>query len=172
VLVRASLIGEDRVVKTSLDVEIREEIERPVADVWAMISDATLLPRWLGEFEHVAQESAGPVGRGSVFRYTLTPGPGERSALLEWVDWQPQRRAAWDGPPLRSFLGGARPRGSFELTPLGPARTLFISRYKPELSGVLVFTRPVVARWLKKQRTADTQRLKRILEADQRMPTP
>jgi uncharacterized protein YndB with AHSA1/START domain len=88
-------------VNTSLDVEIREEIERPLADVWAMVSDATRLPQWLGEFEHVVQESEGPVGKGTVFRYTLSPGPGERSALLEWVDWQPERRLTWDGPPWR-----------------------------------------------------------------------
>jgi uncharacterized protein YndB with AHSA1/START domain len=158
-------------VNTSLDVEIREEIERPLADVWAMVSDATRLPQWLEEFEHVVQESEGPVGKGTVFRYTLSPGPGERSAPLEWVDWQPERRLAWDGPPLRSFLGGARPRGSFELSALGPTKTLFISRYQPQLTGLLVFMRPLVARFLKRQRTTDTQRLKRILEADDGMPT-
>ena len=85
-----------------------------------MVSDATRLPEWLGEFEEVVQLGDGPVGEGTVFRYTLSPGPGDRSAILEWVAWDPPRRLAWEGPWLISRLGGARPRGSFEVSSSAP----------------------------------------------------
>jgi hypothetical protein len=63
-----------------------------------------------------------------------------------------------------SRLGGARPRGSFEVVELASARYRFVSRYQPELSGGLVLLSPMLVRWLRRQRTADTQRLKDLLE--------
>ncbi len=151
------------IFKTSLDVEIAVEIERPSEEVWAFVSNAERLPEWLEEFEAVVKESDGPVGKGTIFRYTLSPG--HRSATVEVVDWQPGSRFAWDGPPLRSRGGGARPRGSFELTATGERRTRFVSRYQPELTGTMALMRPILRRWLRKQRTADTQRLKELLES-------
>jgi hypothetical protein len=62
-------------------------------------------------------------------------------------------------------MGGARPRGSFEVTEIAAGRTRFVSRWEPELSGLLALLRPALVRWVKKQRTIDTQHLKQILEA-------
>jgi len=149
--------------RTSLDEEIAVEIERPSEEVWAFVSNLKRLPEWLEEFEAVVQESDGPVGKGTVFCYTLSPG--HRSATLELVDWQPGRRFAWDGPPLRSRGGGARPRGFSEVTAVGEGRTRLVSRYQPELTGTLALMRPVLKRWLRRQRTADAQRLKQRLES-------
>jgi uncharacterized protein YndB with AHSA1/START domain len=131
--------------RTSLDEEIAIEIERPSEEVWAFVSNAERLPEWLEEFEAVVKESDGPVGRGTVFRYTLSPG--HRSARFEVVDWQPGRRFAWDGPPLRSRGGGFRPCGFFELAAVDERRTRFVSRYQPELTGTLALTRPIIKRW-------------------------
>ncbi len=150
--------------RASLDEEIAVEIERPCEDVWAFVSDAELLPEWLEEFESVVKESDAPVGRGTVFRYTLSPG--HRSATIEIVDWQPRRRFAWDGPPLRSRGGGFRPRGFCEVAAIGESRTRLVSRYQPELTGPLALMRPILKRWLRKQRTADTERLKQLLESN------
>ena len=134
-----------------------------------MVSDVTRLPEWLEEFVVVVQVSDGPVCKGTVFRYTLAPGPGERSGLLEFVEWAPGR-LAWDGPPLRSRLGGARPRGSFEVTELSANRSRFVSRYEPELSGLLVLMRPALRLWVRRQRATDAQRLKGILEQSDLAP--
>ena len=150
--------------RTSLDVEIAVEIERPRERVWGFVSDFERLPEVLEEFESVVKESDGPTGQGTVFRYTLSPG--NRSALLEIVDWQPVWRLAWEGPPLRSRGGGARPRGFHELTAAGEGRTRLVTHYQPELTGVLVVMRPALRRWLRRQRAADAQRLKQLLEAD------
>ena len=149
--------------RTSLDEEIAIEIERPIDEVWAFVSNAENLPKWLQEFEAVVKESEGPIGRGTVFRYTL--GPGHRSATIEVVDWRPGRRFAWDGPPLRSRGGGARPRGFFELSAADHRRTRFVSRYQPQLTGTLALMRPILKRWVRRHRTADTRRLKELLES-------
>jgi hypothetical protein len=86
------------VLRTSVSADFEIEIERPVADVWAFVSDLTRLPLCLDEFEEVVNESDRPLGKGSVLRYTVQPGP--RSAKLELAEWEPGRRLAWDGPPF------------------------------------------------------------------------
>src|SRR5919198_258806 len=107
--------------RTSVDVEIAVEIERSRDEVWAFVSNFERLPEWLEEFEAVVKESEGPIGKGTVFRYTLSPGP--RSATFEIVEWDPGRRFAWDGPPLPWRGGASRPRGFFEVIPTGERRT-------------------------------------------------
>ena len=152
-----------RIFRTSLDVEIVVEIERPPEEVWRFVANGERSPEWLGDFEAVVKETDGPVGRGTVFRYTLAAG--HRSATYGVVDWQPGRRLAWDGPPLRSRGGGAQPRGFHEVTAAGKGRTRLVSRYQPELTGILVLMRPAAKRWLRKQRAADARRLKQLLES-------
>jgi len=157
-------------VKTSIAVEVEVDIARPPEDVWAFVSDAERLPEWLEEFHTVVKESPGPPGRGSVFRYTLEPG--DRTSTLRYVEWEPGRRLAWDGPPLRSRGGGARPRGSFEVAAAGGSQTRFVSRYQPELSGTLALLAPLIRRWLRKQRPVDNRRLKALLEGRRSPPGP
>jgi uncharacterized protein YndB with AHSA1/START domain len=149
---------------TSIDEEFDVEVERPVGEVWDFVSDLGRLPEWLDEFQAVVQESDGPVGTGTIFRYTLAPG--HRSATLEIVEWEPGHRLAWDGPPLPWLGGAARPRGSFEVREAGEGRTRFVSRYQPELTGTMALMRPFLRRWLRKRRAADTKHLKQLLEAD------
>jgi uncharacterized protein YndB with AHSA1/START domain len=152
------------VITTSFEVEIDVVIESPLEEVWALVSDAERLPEWLDEFEAVVRESDGPVGKGTVSRYTLAPG--HRSGTFEIVEWVPGRRIAWDGPPLPWRGGAARPRGSFEVTAAGEGRTRFVSHYQPELTGTMALMRPILRRWLRRQRAADTEHLKQLLEAD------
>jgi uncharacterized protein YndB with AHSA1/START domain len=138
------------------------EVARPLDEVWAVVSDYTRLPEWLEEFEAVVKESPGPVGVGTVFRYTIAPG--HRSSTVELTEWDPPHRSAWDGPPLRSRGGGARPRGFTELRALDEGTTRVLTRYHPELSGTLVLWAPLVRRWLRRQRPADARRLKALIE--------
>lgn len=148
---------------TSVDVEIAVEIERPREAVWEFVSDAERWPEWLDEFEKVVPESDGPVGKGSVFRYTVLPG--HRSATIEFVEWEPGRRFAWDGPPLPWHGGSARPRGFTEVTTAAEGHTRLVSRYQPELFGTMALMRPYFRRWLHMRRTKDARHLKQLLEA-------
>ena len=127
------------------------------------MSDAERWPEWLDEFEEVVPESDGPVGKGSVFRYTVLPG--HRSAKIEIVEWEPGRRFAWDGPPLQWRGGSARPRGFTEVTAADEGHTRLVSRYQPELFGTMALMRSYLRRWLHSRRTKDTKRLKQLLEA-------
>jgi uncharacterized protein YndB with AHSA1/START domain len=151
-------------LRTSIEVTIEVEIARPRLAVWSFISDVDRAHEWLGEFESARVESEGPIGVGTVVRYTLEAG--HRSGTYEIVEWDPGHRLAWDGPPLAWAGGAARPRGSFEVVDAGEGRTLFTGRYQPELSGTQVMLRPYLKRWLRRRRVTDSQVLKAMLEAD------
>jgi uncharacterized protein YndB with AHSA1/START domain len=151
-------------VRTSIEVIVEIEIERPPSVVWSFMTDTERLPEWFDEFEAAHEESDGPPGVGAVVRYTV--GPGHRSGTFEIVEWVPPRRMAWDGPPLRWAGGGARPRGSHSLAPAGEGRTLFVGHYRPELTGTQVLLKPYLKRWVRRQRRASAQRLKTLLEAE------
>ncbi len=150
-------------MKSSIEVIVEVEIERPPQAVWSFIVDIDRIALWIGEFEATSKESEGPTGLGTVVRYTVQ---GDRSATWETIQWEPPRRIAWDGPPLPWMGGGVRPRGSHELAAAGEGRTLLVSRYQPELSGTMVLLRPYLTRWLRRQRRTDAQTLKGLLESE------
>jgi uncharacterized protein YndB with AHSA1/START domain len=150
-------------VRTTIEAIVEVEIERPPSEVWSLLNDTARLPEWIAEFAAARDESDGPIGVGAVVHYTLRQG--NRSSTFEIVEWDPPRRVAWDGPPLRAAGGGLRPRGSHELAEAGAGRTLLVSRYRPELSGTQVLLRPYLKRWVRRERRASAQALKALVEA-------
>src|ERR1700682_4830191 len=149
-------------MRRTIQVKVEVQIARPPEEVWAFISDVERAPEWLEEFHTVVKQSDGPIGQGTVFRYTLEPG--HRSSTLQIVEWEPERRLAWDGPPLKWHGGAARPRGYFEVTDTGGGYARLVSCYQPLLTGTMALLAPVMKRWLRKQRLTDTARLKTLLE--------
>ena len=153
-------------MKTTVEVTVEVEIERPRDVVWEYITEPGTAHEWLDEFVSAELVSEGPPGVGSIVSYTIMPGP--RTGTWEMTEWDPPHRLAWDGPPLPSMGGAGRPRGYFELVATGEHSTHLTVCYRPELSGVLVLLRPYIAWWLRKQRRIDQDKLKAILEADER----
>lgn len=153
-------------MRTTVHVAVEVEIERPREAVWAFVSDLTRAPEWLDEFVESHLASAGEPRVGAIVSYTITPGP--RTGTFQLTEWDPPRRLAWDGPPMRMMGGGAAPRGSFEVTERAPGGTRLVCAFEPSLSGIPVLLKPYLRRWLRRQRTTDLQKLKAILEADDR----
>jgi uncharacterized membrane protein len=146
----------------AIEVRVETVIERTPEEVWSFVSDFERLPEWLEEFQAVVKETHGPVGEGTVFRYTIDPH--NRSSTLRLVEWVQGTRLAWDGPALGMRVGAARPRGFHEVSDAGHGRSRLVSTYRPELQGAAVLLAPFVKRWLRNQRQADAARLKAILE--------
>jgi uncharacterized protein YndB with AHSA1/START domain len=152
-----------RSMRRAIEVEVEVQIARAREDVWAFVSDPGRLAEWLGEFREVVKESDGPIGEGTVLRYTIDPG--ERSGTMRFVEWEPGRRLAWDGPPLQWHGGAARPRGSFDVIDAGEGHTRLVCCFQPVLTGSMALLAPVMKRWLRRQRTTDIARLKTLLES-------
>jgi hypothetical protein len=140
-------------------------IERTPDVVWSFVSDFERVPEWLEEFQAMVKETAGAVGEGTVFRYTIDPR--NRSSTMQLVEWVQGKRLAWDGPALGMRIGAARPRGSHEVSDAGQGRSRLVSTYRPELQGAAVLLAPAIKRWLRRQRRTDAARLKAILEDPQ-----
>lgn len=149
-------------MRRTIEVQIEALIARSSEDVWAFVSDFERLPEWLGEFRAVVKRSEGPVAEGTVFRYTIEPG--QRSSTVQIVEWEPGRRLAWDGPPLKWHGGAGRPRGYFEVTDTGEGLARLVSCYQPVLTGTMALLAPVMKRWLRRQRRIDSDRLKALME--------
>jgi uncharacterized protein YndB with AHSA1/START domain len=149
-------------LRTSIEVIVEVEVDRPPAAVWSFLSDAARIPEWFSELTVTRIEPEEDIGVGTRVHYALAPG--DRTSTLEVVEWDPPRRMAWDGPPLRMLGGTARPRGSHTLTQTGGERTLLRSVYRPELSGAAVLLRPYIKRWLRRERQASADALKVALE--------
>jgi uncharacterized protein YndB with AHSA1/START domain len=150
-------------LKTSIEVVVSIEIDRPPSLVWPFVASKRMA-EWLDEFVAVSSRSPGAIGLGTVLDYTVEGG---RSGTLEIVEWEPARRIAWDGPPLPWAGGGARPRGALVLTEIAPGRTRLTSTYHRELSGTLVLLAPYLRRWLRRRRRADALTLKGLVEGDE-----
>jgi carbon monoxide dehydrogenase subunit G len=152
-------------MRTTVAVDVRVEIARPRSEVWSfLLLQPERMPDYLGEFESAELESGTPGKVGAVVRFTVSPG--HRSGALELVSVDPERRCAWDGPPLRWLGGAMRARGSAELIDAGSDSTLLTWRFRPELSGAQVLLRPYLKRWLRRQRLADAQKLKQLIESE------
>jgi uncharacterized protein YndB with AHSA1/START domain len=153
-------------VRTTARLTAEVDIERPRETVWAFVSDPTRAPEWIEELVESHLVSEGEPRVGSVVSYTITPGP--RTGTFELSEWDPPRRMAWDGPPMRMMRGGAEPHGSFELTERGAGATHLVCTFEPAVTGIPVLLKPYLVWWLRRQRGADVQKLKAILEADDR----
>jgi carbon monoxide dehydrogenase subunit G len=151
-------------VRTTVHVTVEVDIERPREAVWAFVSDITRAPEWIEEFVESHLASGGEPQVGSIVSYTIEPGP--RTGTMELTEWDPPRRLAWDGPPLRSMGGGIAPRGSVELSERGAGRTHLVWDVQPALTGLTVLLKPYLQRWARRHRGADAQKLKAMLEAD------
>jgi uncharacterized protein YndB with AHSA1/START domain len=149
-------------MKIGIEVIVEVEVAAPRAAVWAFVSDSERIPEWFEEIESVEQESDGPPGLGTVVRYTVDPG--HRSGTMATVEWEPGSKLEWDGPPLTWAGGGARPRGSFELSDAGEGRTHFRGTFRPELSGTQILLAPYLKRWLGRHRRAGAAKMKALVE--------
>jgi uncharacterized protein YndB with AHSA1/START domain len=153
-------------VKATVEVTVEVDIERPPGVVWEVVADPARSPEWIEEFVESHAVTEGEPRVGSVVSYTIVPGP--RTGTFELTGWDPPRRMAFEGPPLRSALGAGRPRGSFELSERDDRATHLVCTFRPELVGMAVLLKPYFRRWLRRQRAADLLKLKAIVEADDR----
>jgi uncharacterized protein YndB with AHSA1/START domain len=144
-----------------IKVENQIEIARPPEEVFEYLTDGENLSEWMRDFESVEKTSEGPIGKGTKYRYRLSKP--DKISTFEYVDFEPGRRAAWEGPPVKTGPGGLAPRGRFELEPARDG-TVVHAIYEPEPHGYMKVMGPVVAYTLRKDSTRDLQRLKEILE--------
>ena len=143
-----------------MKIEFSIDIARPVAEVFAYVTDPANLPEWQPTTLEVRMEGDGPMGVGT--RMTeVRRGPfGRRiESLVEVSEYEPDRRFSLrivDGPLP---VDGAH---TFEATPDG-ARIDFVA--EGSTHGALRLAEPLLRRVLARQFRSYYERLKQVLEA-------
>lgn len=138
-------------------------IDRPVADVYAFVSDVGNAPRWMPWADEArVLEGPDPSGVAEGQRRLLVQTDfGIRSeTVVEATDVQPGERYAFE-----TVEGPVDFRGTYRFEPVGDGTRLTRS-YRVELSGFARLLEPVVARRMERRWRADLERIREIMETD------
>src|SRR5260370_10084810 len=92
-----------------ITLERERVIRRPVQAVWDFFSDFEAMPSWQPEFRELVQQTPGPVGVGTVFRYRRKVPFGEQQGTMEITEWDPPRRLGFSAEPGLSSREGPGP---------------------------------------------------------------
>ena len=143
----------------SLRIDLTVQVNRPVAEVFAYVTD----PANLGEWQNlvsVTKETEGPVGPGTRFREVRRAPFGRTTeAIVEVSAYEANRRFH-----LRIVSGPLPIDGRNEFTAVdGATRIEFVA--EGELRGALRLAAPVLGRLLRRQFDGDYTRLKDALES-------
>lgn len=137
---------------------IETEIERPVADVFAYVTDPERLATWQSNTVSAAQEGDGPLGLGTRLREVHRAGGRELKSLVEVSEYEPDRAFALH------VVEGALPvdaRITLEPTESG---TLMRFGAHGQPTGALRLAQPLLRRTLKRQFAGHCATLKQVLE--------
>jgi carbon monoxide dehydrogenase subunit G len=135
-------------------------VNRPVADVWAVLIDFPNVPNWERGPVEVRQVSPGPPGVGTelvtVRRY-LGRGTDLQCRITEWQD---------QVGATMSLVGGPLERASvrYSVEPAGDGRTRVTYSAEGELRGALKLLTPVMPMVGRREARLNLRTLKRLLE--------
>src|SRR5690349_6328051 len=97
-----------------IDVQVSTVINRPVADVFAFVTNFENLPQWEMDFKSVRRLSATPSGVGTTYECVLKLPGQTATSIFEITEYVPNQWIAFEG----GAAGPARPRGSYVFEPV------------------------------------------------------
>ena len=136
------------------------QIERPVDEVFAFVSDPANFPRWAGALvKESAKTSVGPVGLGTTFRQMNVLMGRHFVSEMQVVTYDPPRRFEYE-----TTSGPIRFAGHYSFEPAGAA-TRFTSVDDSEPSGLLRYIQPLLQPFAQRQISLNLRKLKAVIEA-------
>jgi carbon monoxide dehydrogenase subunit G len=140
-------------IETSID------IQRPVAVVFAFVSDQRHNPEWIGLFKEVQVTPDGPPTVGTQVKAVVSFLGVKLEPTTQITALEPNRSFSFTGSS-----GPAAVEATMRFEAVGEG-TRLSSTFKMEPGGLFKVAGPVFASQFKKQQEADFQRLKALLEA-------
>jgi carbon monoxide dehydrogenase subunit G len=134
-------------------------INRPVAEVWAFISNFENTTRWSRGVLEARRTSDGPLGVGSTLETVVRAFGRRRTADYLVTEYEPNRAFAFEvtSGPMTS-------RARYSVEPAG-AGTRLTAAGEAEVTGVYRLLAPLLVRTIKRHSQDDLANVKRILEA-------
>jgi uncharacterized protein YndB with AHSA1/START domain len=147
-----------------VSVEIPVNIDRPVEEVYAYLSDVARIPEWNSMVDEVVPSDT-PLRVGSTAHIKMRLIGRRIEATLEILELEPNRRiVVRTGEPI-----SVTDTYSFEA--LGEGRSRLTYSSVGETKGFFKLADPIVGRIVKKQLTAQLETMKELLEARAAAPT-
>ena len=143
-----------------IDVARSITINRPVAEVFAYVSDVSNEPAWHTDVLEARQTSEGPIGIGTTFLIRIKPSMGVSEGLAEVIGFERNRKQV-----LRGEMGSMRPTITHLFEP-AEGRTKFTRRIQIEASGLMRLMLPLVRPMTGRSNTGFLENLKQVLEQE------
>ena len=142
-----------------INVEVSTVINRPLAEVFAFVSNFEHYPQWESNFAEVTCLTPDRIGVGTRYQCALKM-PGQRVvSLIEITEYTPNRSIAFRGDQPAQ----AKPVGRLmvEAVENGTKVTLIP---QPEFGGLFKLLEPLMAGFIKRSNVEHLRTLKMILE--------
>lgn len=140
--------------------EVSVDIDRPIEEVFAYISDPANVPEWMSAMVENALEGSGPIGVGSRIKGVGKLLGRRLDFASEVTQYDPPHRLAF-----RAVISpGKGGQGELHLESIGQ-RTRLHYRAEWETSGLFKLAEPILEGLLKRTAETDLQTLKALLEA-------
>lgn len=139
---------------------IAEEIavDRPAAEVFALVSDPESDPRWRADVRSVERVSGEPSTPGTVYRQRVAAMGGTAEAVVEVIELVPDRAITF------AVKEPVRGTGGYVVEPAGSGATVRFWLELPSSGGLRKVADKVVAAAIARGARADLARLKALLE--------
>jgi uncharacterized membrane protein len=139
------------------------QINRPVDEVFAFVTNADNFPRWAGALVVVSrQTSPGPVAVGTTFTQRNKLAGRRFTSEMHVVTCDSGRRFEYE-----TTSGPIRFAGHYTFAPV-PGGTSFTSVDESEPSGLLLYLQPLLQPFAQRQITINLSKLKAVIEAEPR----
>ncbi len=143
----------------------RIEIDRPVADVFAYVTDPTRFAEWQTDVVDVRVAPGWHPDLGAELTTVRRIGRSSRTYSQRITRWEPPRR--WE---VRGIDGTLRPGMLVEVEPLGSTRCAVAFTLDFEGEGLADLVTPVVRRMAARTAPTSYRRLKALLESQPAPP--
>ncbi len=133
-------------------------INRPVAEVFAYVSDLASGPEWQPGLVEVRRITPSPAGVGTQYNGVRKFMGRKMDSVIEFTTYEPNKKLVFksvsgNSPLVQSFL--------FEPTAEG---TKLIARLELQTSGLMGLAEPLIASSLRRDVDANYENLKNLLE--------
>ena len=142
-----------------LKIESSIVINRPVEEVFAVVSNLENNPRWSSAFLEVQKTSEGPIGVGTTWRATQKALGQRLESEVEVTEYEPNRKFA---QVSKSGPIPAKIWGNYEPVEGGTRVSIVL---EAEVGGFFKLAEPLVKSMLKRSIEADFANLKDLMEA-------
>jgi uncharacterized protein YndB with AHSA1/START domain len=137
------------------------QIDRPIAEVFAFVTDPANFPRWAGALvKESRQTSPGPIGEGTTFTQANMLMGRRFVSEMRVVTYEPPHRFEYV-----TTSGPIRFAGHYTFAPSGDSSTKFTSIDESEPSGLLRYLQPLLQPFAQRQITSNLAQLKAVIEA-------